>query len=74
MTAAQLGGSGYADAVRRNLLAGGDNCSRSCLIGALFAAQDGLDAVPTAWREKTKGYAEYEKLADQLLDAAAKKH
>lgn len=37
MTVAQYGS--YVEGVRANLMAGGDNCSRSCLIGALLAAQ-----------------------------------
>ena len=48
MTAAVYGGAGssssssgnaYVDGVRANLMAGGDNCSRSLLIGALLAAE-----------------------------------
>ncbi|PNH02820.1 histone H3 [Tetrabaena socialis] len=38
MAAALYGGS-YVEGVRANLMAGGDNCSRSLLVGALLAAQ-----------------------------------
>jgi len=42
MTAATFGAkassSGYVDAVRSNLLAAGDNASRTIFIGALLAA------------------------------------
>lgn len=31
--------SNYLEAVRENIMSGGDNCSRAHLIGALFAAQ-----------------------------------
>ncbi|KAK9830326.1 hypothetical protein WJX72_011026 [[Myrmecia] bisecta] len=57
----------YTDAVRRNILAGGDNCSRSILIGALLAAQNGLEAIPDTWKDKTDSYHELEALVDQLL-------
>ena len=33
----------YGSAMRGNLLAGGDNCSRAVIIGALFAAQVRLE-------------------------------
>lgn len=38
MAAGQYGAK-YVEGVRANLMAGGDNCSRSCLIGALLAAE-----------------------------------
>ena len=34
-------GNAYVPCVRSNLMAGGDNCSRSCLLGALMAAEVG---------------------------------
>ncbi len=43
--------TGYEDAVRLNILAGGDQCSRGALIGACYAAQDPA-AVPAAWAAK----------------------
>lgn len=57
----------YVDGVRANLLAGGDNCSRSCLIGALLAAQGGMGSIPKEWREKTTEFQEYELLVDKVL-------
>ena len=53
LTAAHIlrSAAGYEDAVRRNILAGGDQCSRSVLIGACFAAEDPA-AVPDAWAAK----------------------
>ncbi|GAX80493.1 hypothetical protein CEUSTIGMA_g7931.t1 [Chlamydomonas eustigma] len=57
----------YVDGVRANLMAGGDNCSRGCMVGALLAAQGGLDSIPVEWRKQTKGYAEYEALVDKML-------
>jgi hypothetical protein len=35
--------------------------------GALFGAQDGLLAIPQAWREKTVQYAELEMSVEQLV-------
>jgi hypothetical protein len=46
----------YTEAIRANILAGGDNCSRSLLIGASFAAVDPLTAVPDEWKQQTKLY------------------
>eukprot|EP00198_Chlamydomonas_reinhardtii_P008706 XP_001698043.1 predicted protein [Chlamydomonas reinhardtii] len=76
MTAAVYGGAGssssssgnaYVDGVRANLMAGGDNCSRSLLIGALLAAESGLGSLPAEWRTKATKLAEYEVLVDKLF-------
>lgn len=61
-----LAARGYRDAVRRNILAGGDNCSRSVLLGALLAAEGGMDSVPEEWRGKTSRFAEIDGLLDIL--------
>ncbi|KAG1667520.1 hypothetical protein FOA52_013710 [Chlamydomonas sp. UWO 241] len=61
----------YVDGVRANLVAGGDNCSRGLLVGALLAAQCGMDSVPASWRERTDALAELEPLVDQLMAAPA---
>jgi ADP-ribosylglycohydrolase len=55
------------DAVRANILAGGDNASRSVLLGALLAAQEGAGAIPAEWKQKTRLFSEYEAIADQIL-------
>ena len=39
-------------AVRLNILAGGDCCSRANFIGAVFGARDGIEAIPVEWMEK----------------------
>lgn len=47
--------SGFADGVRRNIYAGGDNCGRAILLGAVLGAVYGIggDAgIPQAWIEK----------------------
>lgn len=64
--------SGYTAAVRANLVAGGDNCSRAILVGACAAAsaiQDAsaADPVPADWKAKTTQYAHIETLARQLV-------
>ena len=62
-----LEATSYVEGVRTNIVAGGDNASRNILVGALLAAQSGLESVPVSWRQRTKHYAEAEVLADQLL-------
>lgn len=41
----------YREAVNRNILAGGDNCGRAPVLGAVFAADHGLQGagVPLSW-------------------------
>ncbi|KAG2445553.1 hypothetical protein HXX76_000167 [Chlamydomonas incerta] len=74
-TSSSSGGGGKADSgafargVRSNMLLGGDNCSRSVLLGALLAAEGGLGSIPSAWRAKTRGLAHAEVLTEQLLDS-----
>jgi hypothetical protein len=59
----------YAAGVRFSCLAGGDNCSRNIVIGALLAAQDPkpAEAVPSEWAAKTAAYAEVEARADLVV-------
>lgn len=57
----------YQEAIRKNIMAGGDSASRAHLIGAMLAAQDGLESVPKEWREKTTRYRELEVMADRLI-------
>lgn len=59
----------YVDAVRANMAAGGDNCSRSIIIGAISAAAaaPGSDPVPAEWQQKTTCYAEIKALAEKLV-------
>jgi len=42
----------YVTAVRRNILAGGDCCSRANYIGAVLGAKFGIEAIPMEWIEK----------------------
>jgi len=54
-------------ALRRTIMAGGDSCSRSILIAALFGAQGGAQSIPEEWKLKVKRFAEIEGLARQVL-------
>lgn len=45
--------SSFEDAIIQNLLAGGDNCSRSIVIGGLFGAWSGV-SLPAAWTAKLR--------------------
>lgn len=62
---------GYVDAVRTNMVAGGDNCSRSIVIGACAAAaavtDAAVDPIPDTWKQKTSHYSELAALAKQLV-------
>jgi len=51
----------FVDAIRANILAGGDNCSRAMFIGAAFAAAD-TEAVPVEWKQKAKHFSEIDAL------------
>jgi ADP-ribosylglycohydrolase len=44
---------GFAEAVRRNIRAGGCNCSRGNLIGACLGAIYGIDGIPRDWIDKS---------------------
>jgi ADP-ribosylglycohydrolase len=43
----------YTKAIQANILAGGDNCSRSMFIGAAYAGSMGI---PAEWKDKSKNY------------------
>ncbi|KAK3259907.1 hypothetical protein CYMTET_31107 [Cymbomonas tetramitiformis] len=59
----------YTEAVRENILAGGDNCSRAALIGACFAAAYGLDSIPTDWHQAVNRFDEIAGLAADLVES-----
>ena len=53
---AMLTSSSFTEAVRKNIRAGGCNCSRANLLGACLGAANGIGGdrgVPLAWLEKT---------------------
>ncbi|GMF22396.1 unnamed protein product [Phytophthora lilii] len=62
-----LTSSNYVEALRANMLAGGDNCSRAIVIGAVTAAAQGGDVIPDEWKQKTKIYAEIQALAGKIV-------
>ena len=59
---------GYADAVRANILAGGDSCGRSIVLGAVFGACDG---VPLDWLARLAPLAECADAAGHLFGPQA---
>jgi ADP-ribosylglycohydrolase len=60
----------FEDAVRANIRAGGDQCSRAALIGACFAAADPA-AVPAAWAARVRLAPDARRLAAVLRAHAA---
>lgn len=58
----------YADSIRENAIAGGDQCSRAFLIGACLAAEGGIEQIPTEWLQKTVKFSEVKDLAAKLVD------
>lgn len=65
-----LTSSGYTESVRANLVAGGDNCSRSIMIGAITAAAAAggeSDPIPAEWKQKTTRYEEIKAFANKLI-------
>ncbi|CEL94525.1 unnamed protein product [Vitrella brassicaformis CCMP3155] len=59
---------GYHAAVEGNILAAGDNCSRSLLLAGVFAAASGADFVPSSWQHKTTALPELTKSIDAVVD------
>jgi ADP-ribosylglycohydrolase len=59
--------STYAQALRLNIRAGGDNCSRGTMIGAcMAAASTAQDPVPEEWKSQTNDMAEVNDMFDKL--------
>jgi len=57
----------YAQAIRATMAAGGCNASRSAIIGACLAAQNGKDVIPATWIEKTHRANLTAQLAGELV-------
>jgi len=53
----------FEEAVRKTIVAGGCNCSRSFFIGAMMGAKFGIDGIPLGWIEKTNN-------AEKILEMA----
>ncbi|RLN58629.1 hypothetical protein BBJ29_007885 [Phytophthora kernoviae] len=57
----------YVEALRANMLAGGDNCSRAIVIGAITAAAEGGEAIPAEWKQKVVVYAQVQAMAEKIV-------
>ena len=44
-----IGATSYEDAIRENIMAGGDSCSRGLILGAYLGAKFGLAGIPNEW-------------------------
>lgn len=66
---AALTSGSYVEAVRKNMMAAGDNCSRSMYVGALMGAQEGTAGIPQEWRAKTASYEELAAMAATVVSA-----
>lgn len=53
----------FEDAVRRNILAGGDSCGRAVLLGGILGAVHG---VPDEWAKRLSGFDQVNSLLDDL--------
>lgn len=60
----------FVTAVRANIFAGGDNCSRAAVVGALCGAGGGMAGLPAEWRSKMSDWPELEAAADKIVAAA----
>eukprot|EP00892_Ulva_mutabilis_P011222 jgi/Ulvmu1/8472/UM044_0005.1 len=61
----------YVDAVRGDILAGGDSAGRAHALGALLAAQQGDTAVPEEWRSRVDNYKLIKIAIEPMLGSAA---
>ena len=58
----------YESAIRSNILAGGDNCSRALLLGGVMGANAGI---PEAWESQVDPslWKEINELVDKVIKA-----
>jgi len=56
----------FDEAVRKTILAGGCNCSRSFFIGAMMGAKLGIAGIPRGWIEKTTNAEEILEIAMEI--------
>jgi len=64
LVAAQRADGSYEKGVRMNMLAGGDNASRACYLGALLGAEAG--GVPAGWVGKVTEHEGFEAAAARV--------
>jgi ADP-ribosylglycohydrolase len=62
-----LSNASYVQAVRDNILAGGDSTARAHVLGALLGARDGYDAIPKRWKSKAIRRLQLEQMLQMLL-------
>jgi ADP-ribosylglycohydrolase len=65
--------SSFSEAIRRNIYAGGDNCGRAIVLGAVCGAQFGIggaDGIPDAWLRRVSGLDQLESLLEALFPLA----
>lgn len=60
----------FVTAVRANIMAGGDNCSRAAVVGALCGANGGMACLPESWRSKMADWKALEAAADKIVSDA----
>lgn len=63
--------SSYTSAIRQNILAGGDNCGRSIMLGAACGAAFGIDGeqgIPRHWIERLTNHEALLKDIDRLFE------
>ena len=61
----------FTEAIRHNIYAGGDNCGRAIMLGAVCGAQFGMDGeygIPSAWLSQVRGIDAINTLIDQIFD------
>jgi len=59
----------FTDAIRRNIYAGGDNCGRAVILGAIAGAcygAEGSDGIPGDWLDRTNVTSEAQSLINKL--------
>ncbi|NKC00652.1 MAG: hypothetical protein GKR90_19460 [Pseudomonadales bacterium] len=60
----------FTDAIRHNIYAGGDNCGRAILLGAVAGARYGIGGdkgIPESWLEQVNGITDIERMIDEIL-------
>jgi len=58
----------YETAVRENILAGGDQCSRAVFLGACYGAVGGSSVIPSVWASKVADMPEIDAMVRMLVD------
>jgi ADP-ribosylglycohydrolase len=59
--------TGFVNALREVITAGGCNCSRSCVVGACLGAKYGIEGIPLEWIKRTLVAEEAIQLALKLV-------